>query len=43
MKKTVKKLFMMAVVTAGVMFTNVDAYADTGKTTLAVSSDSVNI
>lgn len=43
MKKTVKKLFMMAVVTIGVMFTSVTAYADTGKTTLAVSSDTVNI
>ncbi len=43
MRKTVKKLFMMAALIVGVMLANVTAYADTGKTTIAVSSDTINI
>ncbi len=34
---------MMAVLAAGILAANVTAYADTGKTTLAVSSDTINI
>lgn len=43
MKKTVKKIFMMAALLVGVMLANVTAYADTGKTTIAVSSSTINI
>lgn len=43
MKKTIKKLFMMAVIAVGVLAANVTAYADSGKTTIAVSSDTINI